>query len=58
MRVQSKTIQIIYCFKARKDLMFQASSNLISVRVLSGIVLALVILRGLLLVGSTDEGLG
>ena len=37
--------------------MFQASSILINVRVLSGIVLALVILRGLL-VGERQPGLG
>ena len=38
--------------------MFQAAFNLISVLVLSGIVLALVILRGLLLVGERQPGLG
>ncbi len=37
--------------------MFQAASNLISVLVLSGIVLALIILRGLL-VGERQPGLG
>ena len=49
---------MIYHFKARKDPMFQPIADLISVLVLSGIVLALVILRGLLLAGGEKKGLG